>query len=367
MKIVIDCYTLVKGKGKSIGIYNYAKNILNYLVPMLSVNNEVIILCNNKNLHDFEYKSITLKIIKADPTKLVNRIMWETIVLPAYLLKLGADVYFSPKGSIPLVKVCKVCVTIHDLIPFYYHENFKSHFNRMENYYVRWRITQAVKAADQIITVSEFSKYDIIDRFKVDPDKINVIYNGVETNVKVEDVSEKDYIFAITSELPHKNLKTLLKGYEIYYNNCNNKTKLIICGVKNPDRYKIIDSRAFNNIKFVNNLSDAKLNGYYKNAKMFIFIPLIEGFGLPPLEAMRFNIPVICSNCSSLAEIYKNAAVLVNPHDPNDIARAIYAVEENIVDLESIKKEASKLVKKYTWHNAALKTSEVFDRIINNV
>lgn len=353
MRIAIDCYELIKGKGKSIGIYNYTKNLLDGIINDSSIESNIIIFCNKYNFNDFNYgdraKSI---LINGDPTKISCKLMWELFLSSYYNLKYKIDKYFSPRGFSPLIKNCQVYITLHDLIPYYYYENYKNDINAIENFYIRKRLEYSAKLSDGIITVSEFSKKEIMRRFNLPDKKITVIYNGLHENIYnvKQNTKKEDYIFSISSELQHKNYIGLLKSYELYYKNTKNAKKLVVCGIKNSNKYRsYISNDAFNNITNLGYINDDELYNYYMNASLFIFVSKIEGFGFPPLEAMQYKIPVICSNTSSLEEIVGNGAVLVNPDDYQQISDAIIMLENNMALRSKLIKNSENIIKNFNW------------------
>lgn len=366
MNILIDCYELIKGYGKSLGIYNYTRDLLKFLVPKLTEKYNVIIICNESNARDFTYSNCKMAILNPIPYDSKNKVLWEFHKVNNYIRKFNVDLYYSPRGFTPLLKECKLCTTIHDLIPFYYKYNYRDQIKKLENLYITKRLKQSALKADKIITISEFSKKQIIDQFQVSEEKISVIYNGMNDNKYYRDVKiEEEYIFAISSILAHKNLTGILKGYEEYCKINEKPLKLKVCGVKDYARYKgKISIETWKNVEFLKYLSDEELNGYYKNAKCFLFLSKIEGFGFPPLEAMKFQTPVICSDIECLREVVGNAALLVDPDNYFEIGKNINKLVNDSNTANYLISQGNKKYIEYGWEKCAEEVAKVFEQIL---
>lgn len=364
MKIMIDCYELIKGYGKSIGIYNYTKNLLDHLIPRLIDKHEVIIITNIKNNEDFKYKNVKNIIIDILPTNILSKIIWEMITVSYYIKKNDIELYFSPRGFLPRFPLkCKMVTTIHDLIPLYYKENYYDEINKLENFYIVSRLKKSCERADKILTISNFSKNEIVNKFNIDYSKIDVVYNGINFNKQVKKpkkYNDSKYIFAISSStLKHKNLDAIINSYYVYFKRSSNPLKLKLCGVKNIEEYTSkITRECLNNIELLPFISDEELNWYYANANVFLFLSKIEGFGFPPLEALKFSTNVICSNIECFKEIIKDKAIFVDSDNYEEVAM-------KLVEFEGEKKKANNYFKeikeKYNWNSASLKIERIFD------
>ncbi len=333
MRIVIDCFKLVKGAGKSIGIYNVALNLVKGLVQEkhrinnIKINNcELIVLGNSFNKEDFKINGVRfIEITNYNPFNKTHCIIWELFSVIKVCKCLDADKVFFPRGYCALLHPIEDIILIHDLIPFYYDRNFPGVFNKLENAYIMKRLKMSARSCRKIITISNSSKQDILDYCSVDEDKITVIYNAcseVSYN-EIKEKQDKPYICAITSELPHKNAKGIIESYKRYCEISSNPLNMVIIGLKDILSYDL--PQEINNritcYKFIK--EDKELYRVIANSKMFLFLSLTEGFGLPPIEAMQLNVPVICSNTSSLPEVTGGAAVLVNPYNYIEVARAL--------------------------------------------
>ena len=364
MRILIDCYQLIKGKGKSIGIYNYSVNLLTELIPLIVKENEVYIINNSINYNDFKFDKVKNVVINKIPEGIITKIKWELLDTRKYIKRNKIDIYFSPRGFLPpKVMNCKMITTVHDLIPLYYQRKYLKYINVIENIYIVKRLKRTCKRADSIITVSKYSKKQIIDNVGISSEKIHVIYNGLNKNMEMVEPkncnkSEK-YIFAISSKLKHKNLVGLLNAYDRYVTLCKDPVKLKICGARNCEKYlDDLSLKAKKNIELLPYLTDNELNWYYYNANVFIFLSHIEGFGFPIIEALKFSTPVICSDIECFREILKeiNNVTFVNQNDSNEVAKAIL----NNVGTPKCVFDCDYIFEKYDWKRNAEEVEKLF-------
>lgn len=339
MRLVIDCYKLIKGTGKSIGIYNLTKSLVENLAvseEVKSGKNEIVVLGNEENRQDFEREGVIFRNVGGKPHSKGYLLFWELILSAKWARKEKADRILFPRGYRPLV--CKVpdAVIIHDLIPFYYDKHFPGVFNRMENMYIMNRLKASIRHADRIITISEYSKKEIEAICPKSSDRIRIIYNGYNNVTCGEEYrTSKPYIYANTTVLPHKNAGGILKAYEEYRRISSDPLELVIVGIENAEAYDISEETAkhVTCYKYIKNFKD--VCSIVKGAEAFLFLSLMEGFGFPPLEAMQLGVPVVCSDRSSLPEVTADAALLVDPEKPNEVALAL----ERIVKDKALRKE----------------------------
>lgn len=225
----------------------------------------------------------------------------------------------------------KKVVTLHDIMPFK-HPEFYTEYTIS---YIIKGIKEALKIADAIITVSEFSKNDIVKTLNYDSSKVFVVYNGIDHNLfSRKDVSplfSEKYILYVGGLTPRKGLSYLLEAFSRIKDRLPHKLVLIDSkGWRDTRIYKIINE--FNLIdRVVLKKADTRdeMVSYYNHAAMLVFPSLYEGFGLPPLEAMACGCPVITSDNTSLQEIYEGYALLVDPADTNVLAEKILRVAKD--------------------------------------
>lgn len=357
MKLIIDCFKLVKGQGKSIGIYNLTKNLVENLAKE---NNrtmqieEIVILGTEKNRKDFCVKGVTFVSVPYDPSNRIFCVIWELFLVNRYMKKYHGDRILFPRGYAPLFLKGKDTIIIHDLIPFYYHENFPGVFNPVENFYIMNRLKASIKQADSVITISQYSKREIERRVPSARGKVKVIYNGLnELPVRAEDLKEEknekeEYLSAMTSGLPHKNAKGIMEAYRIYWGKTKNPLPLKVIGVKSVEEFNI-GKAAKDVICYPYVKDDRELFSIIAGSRLFLFLSLIEGFGFPPLEAMQLKVPVICSDRTSLPEIVKGAAVMTDPENAQEVADKIERLLLDEAMCKSLVEAGEKNCERFSW------------------
>ena len=296
---------------------------------------------------------------------------YEQFVLPKQCKKDGILILHSPANTSPIFldKNIKRFITQHDII-FLKKEiplpnNKKQLLGRI--YYTLCAILN-IPRADKIFTVSEFSKRDIIKTFHIDSDKFVLTPNGHE-HFDISNATDfnilkgkynipDSYYFTLGGEAPSKNTEMLLKVFSK-----DNSNSLVVAGIKQLEKSLLYNKyKDFMNIKFVPYIEQADLVGIYKNAKAFIFPSIYEGFGIPLLEAMKCNCPILCSNATCLPEIAGDAALYFDPTDMSSILDRINYIENN----NSIKKEliqkGNENLNKFSWQKTANIIKELYIR-----
>lgn len=367
MRIGFDCAKLVKGTSKSIGIYNITKSVVVRLARQLPGEHQLVVIGNDSNREDFavdgvEFHSVDLNI---ESTKAL--LLWETVKVNSYIKKLKLDEIVFPRGFTSLFCPVKDVIIIHDLIPFYYDKHFPGVLNRVQNAYVMMRMKSSIKSADKIITISEYSKNDILKIVPKTEKKVSVILHGYEPHngglEKIKNVPE-NYFYGITSGLPHKNAVGLIKAYMLYHEMTDEPYDLVIAGISElsavEDKLGEPIPEAIKKCIHCNKfMDDKKFYSLFAHAKGFVFLSLIEGFGLPPLEAMELGVPVVCSNAASLPEVVKDAGLLVNPEDAREAAEAMKHITENPELARELIRKGYDNLKNFNWEERVERYIEV--------
>lgn len=368
MKIVIDCFKQVKGVGKSVGIYNLTVCLVINLAKSQKTSKEeyireteLVVLGNKYNRQDFAIPGVKFVEIKRwDPLNKIHCVLWELFEVALICKKIKADRVMFPRGYDALIHPVKDIVTINDLIPYYYAKHFPDTFNRIENTYIMMRLKAAAKHSHHIITLSEASKEDIVNTFKINAKKISVINCGLtDTPHRIYDV-EKPYICAGTSRLPHKNAVGILKAYERYFEKTKEPLPIVITGISDTSCYHLPENirKMITCIDFIKD--DNEFYSYTANSKLFLYLSLIEGFGFPPIEAMQMGVPVICSNSTSIPEAVGDSAVLVDPDDPEQVADAMIRILQDEDLQRELVIKGQENIKRFTWEKIAKLYWKVF-------
>lgn len=290
------------------------------------------------------------------------------------LKKLRPDILHIPHYNIPIFYTGKMVVTIHDLTHLVFPEFLPSKF---AYYYAKFMFWFATKRANKIITDSENTKRDILERYNVNPDKIEVIYLGVgEEFVKKEEVEveylydkfsiprNKKILMYVGNLKPHKNLERLL----IAFSQMENKQDycMLLIG-KAFEKYNVLEQKEKelgidDYILHTGMVNQEELVDLYNLADLFVFPSLYEGFGIPVLEALACGTPVICSNTSSLPEV---GSECVNYFNPVDVEQIMQAIQDNInrKSNREIMSRNIKYTQKFNWKSTSKKTLEVMNNI----
>lgn len=354
MTLVIDCFKLVKGAGKSIGIYNLALNLVRNLSREQLKNTDkaekIIILGNEYNRNDFDIDGVEFVQVPFNPLNKFRCIWWELFQVPFWGRKYKADRILFPRGFGSMLRLCKETIIIHDMIPFYYNEHYPDFFNKLENFYIMWRLKASARKSDQVITISEASKNDILHYSKCDERKIHVINNGYNGMKNIpEKVEKEDYVLAVTSGLPHKNAEGIVKAYEEYYHISNSPLPLKIIGIADVEQYHLEMAIKENITCYKYIESDLEMHEMIAKASTFLFLSLVEGFGFPPIEAMQLGTPVICSGITSLPEVVGDAAILVDPTDTKAVAQELSHLLKNPEKQQDLIEKGYENIKRFSW------------------
>lgn len=305
---------------------------------------------DNKNEHSKELNKQENKWLV--PLVKINRWMPRifSYVLPIEFFFGINKVYFCD-GLFPhtLYHAKRICL-VHDLMVKIYPENY----SLIKRIYLELFYSK-LKEADIVVTVSETTKCDIIKYYHVPEEKIVVCYNGICNKMPFNKISHlcdtdidinKRYLFYLGDMRKNKNLPNTVKGFLKFCDSNNvNDLYFYIAGKKNDDYQNVLDklrnASHANQVKFLGYVSENDKELLYSNCESVILLSLYEGFGMPIVEGMSYYKPVITSNCSSMKEIGKDATVLANPQDIEDISRAIGDVyyKKFIVDKDLYEKK----------------------------
>jgi len=289
--------------------------------------------------------------------------LWEQFALPRWISKDG--LLWSPCGSGPLAVKNQV-VTIHDIATLEHPEWFNPWFAKWYSFL----IPRLVRAVKKVIVVSEYTKIRLTEMTGISPEKIEVIYNGIderfspkskeEINIaqKLLSLPSDKYILSLSSLEPRKNLHRLLEAWNIICHKLPKDIWLVLAGGKGKST--VFKNLSFDSLPprvyFTGYVPDEHLPALYSGAIAFAYVSLYEGFGLPPLEAMACGAPVITSNITSIPEVVGDAAILVNPHDVKEIADSIYKLIDDVTFRERLKLTGLNRTKLFSWDKTARQT-----------
>ena len=279
------------------------------------------------------------------------------------LRRIKPDVYLSTDAYLSLRSKTPQIAVFHD-INF---EHFPQDFPRLALWHYKKFFPKFAHKAKKIITVSEFSKQDIIDNYKVEPDKIDVVYNGANEGFKPLSEEEKikirnqytagyQYFMFVGSLHPRKNLARLFPAFDLYKERTGSDVKLLIVGEKRwwtePIQKAYEAMKHKDDVVFVGHLQMAELHRVTAAALASVYVSYFEGFGIPIVEAYKCDVPVITSNVTSMPEVAGDAALLVDPFDIESIAGALELVMDDNVRNSLIEKGRIRR-NDFSWDKAA--------------
>jgi len=393
MKIAIDArlYGL-----ENAGIGRYIMNLINQ-IEKIDKENKYFILLRKKYFNQLKFKNKNLKKILADYP---HYSFEEQIFLPLQLIKIKPDLVHFPHFNVPIFWWEKYVVTIHDLIK---HQSRGSQTTtRLPVFYwfkyLNYKILVwlAVKKAQKIITPSNFWKEELIKRYKLQSQKVVVTYEGVDKKFQILPPSggtppkavanslpcrqagkfqinskskilnkykiKKPFLVYAGSLYPHKNVGVLVGAVK----KLNEKRRLYLVVVCSRNIFyerfleKVKKLKAKDYVNFVGFVPDEELVAIYQQAEAFVFPSLVEGFGLPGLEAMACGLPVLASDIPVFREVYRNGALYFNPFSVDDLVEKIKKIIEDRSLRESLGLKAKKLVYLYSWEKMAKKTIKIY-------
>ncbi len=364
MRIVIDArmYGL-----EHAGIGRYVMNLINQIGELDKKNNYFLLL-REKYFQGLKFKNRRLKKVRADYP---HYSLKEQILLPLQLIKLKADLVHFPHFNTPLLWWGKQVTTIHDLIK---HES-RGVATTTRSGLVYWLkylaykliVWLTIKKAKRIIVPSQWWQEELIRRYRLASEKVVVTYEGVDEKLKPGQDGKvlrkygikKPFVIYTGSLYPHKNIERLVRAVK------QAGIVLVVVCARNVfyERFekKIIKMKAEKFVNLVGFVPDEDLGTLYQEAEAFVFPSLLEGFGLPGLEAMSVGCPVIASNIPVLKEVYGEAALYFDPYKIEEMAVKIKEVTGDQNLRAELREKGLVQVKKYSWQKMAKETLKVYE------
>lgn len=361
---------------ESKGLGRYTKELVDNILR-IDQENEYVVFLRRENFDSFNTDNPRVKKVLAD-------IRWytfkEQIIFPLIIWREKLDFIHFTHFNVPLLTPIKFIITIHDLI-LTKHATARAStlspvFYWMKNLAYRVTIYAAAKRARIIIAISKYTRQDIIKKFKVDKNKVSMVYEGVaDSLINKKNIDDKNvilgynihrpYILYVGNAYPHKNLDGLIKVFPKIKEKFKD-LKLVLVG-KEDYFYARLKKQVKNSkqvdIFFPGFVPDDDLISFYVQAKVYVFPSFFEGFGLPPLEAMQHSCPVVSSNKTCLPEVLGEAAVYFDPNNEDEMVKQILKILEDTNLQSGLKEKGLKQVKKYSWQTCAKETVIVYNQI----
>lgn len=375
MKIGIDISQIIYGTGAS----NYIKNLC---VNLLKIDEENEYILFGAALRGYP----KLKVF-ADTLQNYPNVKFKILPIPNFVLEVlfnrfrifpiekfvgAVDVFHSSDWTQPKVKSkeTKKITTVHDMIPFLFKTSVHP---KIVSTYMR-RMELVKKEADLILADSKTTKEDLVKFMEIPEKKIKIVYLAPSDEFKNKEAEEinsvldkykikKPYILSVATQEPRKNIQKILDAFEQIQK-------------RRPELYLVLTGkygwgpglRSSQNVIWTEYVKDEDLIALYSGCRVFVYPSLYEGFGLPILEAMACGAPVVTSNNSSMAEIAKDAAILIDPRSHTQLTRAIEMVLD--LNMENYQKMVTASIKRageYTWKKTAHETLDAYKQLYGQI
>jgi glycosyltransferase involved in cell wall biosynthesis len=375
MKIAVNTRLLLKNKLEGIGWFSFE------ILKRITQNHpehQFYFIFDRQYDASFIFSDNIIPIVTGPKTRHpVLWYLWLEHRIPKILKKLNVDLFLSPDGFLSLSTDIPQISVIHDINFVHNPKQLPMLVSKFYNYF----FPKYSKIAKHIITVSEYSKFDICKSFDIPESKVTVCYNASNSiyspipDKEKEDIKKKysfseDYFIFIGALNPRKNIPGLLKSYEIFRNLGNYKQKLLIVGAamhKTKEIEKTLKSMKFrNDVIFTGRLNSFDLHKVLASAFAMVYIPFFEGFGIPLVEAMYAETPIISGDTTSLPEVVGDAALISSPNNYIQIAKYMEDLTNNSELREKLIEKGRLQRRKFSWDCSAEKLWKTIEIVTNN-
>lgn len=363
MRIAIDARMMRVGSMH--GIARYVHHLLECFRDLGTKHQFYVLINDNSPLSCMTWPG-HIKFVHCKSKWISFREQWE---LPLIIKKLRIDLLHAPSFVAPIYCPTTLLMTIHDLN----HLVLPQFYTPLHSFYYQTFVKSCIERSRYILTVSNFSKNEIVRNLDIEPDKVFVTYNGVSESYNpvtshefqsyIRDLYElpQEFIFCLSNNKPHKNVLQLVRAY--CYSNI--QTPLVLACSFDANIVRLAEGYGKKHlIYFTKFIDEAHLPTVYSMTKLFVYPSTYEGFGLPPLEALSCGASVVVSRSASLPEVVGEHAIFMDPYNYQDIAKAltegIDQTKEN--ELALVQSKRIGYAKNFSWENMAVKTLDIYER-----
>ncbi len=362
MVIAVNTRLLLKGKLEGIGWFTYET------LKRMTRNHpehEFIFIFDRPFNPDYIFAENVKPVVIGPPTRHpVLWYLWFEIQIPRILKRYKVDLFLSPDGYLSQGTKVPQLAVIHDINFVHRPDDLPWLTAKYYNYY----FPKFARIAKRLATVSFYSKEDITRSFKVDYDKIDVVYDGINqifepiSEAEIKEVRNKytmgsGYFLFVGALHPRKNVSGLLRAFDAFKSVYGSDTKLVIVGGemhKTGDIFETYENmRHKSDVVFTGRVSTQELHDIFGGALALTFVPFFEGFGIPIVEAMSAGIPVICSNTTSMPEVGGNAVIYADPIKIDQITDAMIRIYEDAGLRQSMVEKGFVQKNKFSWDETA--------------
>jgi glycosyltransferase involved in cell wall biosynthesis len=283
-------------------------------------------------------------------------LLWEQLSLPRALQKVGADAVHAPNCFLPLRRPCPGVVTIHDLA----FETHPEDFSRRTGWKYRTLAPRAVRSAERVICVSEFTRDDVCRRYGADPERMRVVHSAPALPAGDRPPPPGPYLLAVGDLRRKKNFARLAEAFRLLHDD-GLPHRLIVAGVDSGEGPAIRAAAGHAPLELAGYVADADLDALMRGADLLVHPSLYEGFGFVVVEAMARGCPVACAHATALPETAGDAAVYFDPHDARAIAAAIGAA---LSDRDALADRGRRRAAEFSWERTAEQTEAVYRELV---
>ncbi|MFA6973234.1 MAG: glycosyltransferase family 1 protein [Parcubacteria group bacterium] len=368
--------------GKGLG--RYTQKLIENL-EKIDTQNDYFVFLRKENFAEYQPANNNFQKVLAD-------YRWytfaEQISMPELLKEYKLDLVHFPHFNVPIFYRKDFVVTIHDLILIHFPTLRGTTLNPVM-YWLKFAayklaIGSAIRRAKKIIAVSDFTRQDILNHYRVDPQKIVRTYEACDDFCNISDSDEpaimrkyglpvdncgiiKPYLLYVGNPYPHKNLERLIRSFK----QLQAADKDLFLALVGKDDYFyqrlqcLVKAEAVKNVIFLGYVPDRDLDIIYKKAKLYVFPSLYEGFGIPPLEAMAKGVPVASSDHPCMMEVLEDSACYFDARNVEKIAQAISQLLGDEKLQQELIEKGYKQIQKYSWKKMALETLEIYNGLFD--
>jgi len=373
MRIAVNTRLLLEGKLEGIGWFTYESL---QRITTQHPEHEFLFLFDRPYSKQFVFAPNVTPVVTGPPSR--HPFLWYwwfEFSVPAALRKHKADIFLSPDGYLSLRSAVPSIAVIHDINFEHYPKDLPFLFRK----YYRHFFPRYAQKADRIATVSTFSKHDIAEHYGVNPEKIDVVYNGANeryrpidansiASTRAEMTDGAPYFLFIGALHPRKNIARMLLAYDQFRKQSDSKVKLLIVGGKKwwtGDMKTAFEGMQFQqDVIFAGRIAPEKLHHVIAAAMALVYVSYFEGFGIPILEALKCDVPVITSDATSMPEVAGKAALLVDPFSTESIATAMQQMAEKPELRAELIAAGRKQSQQFSWQQTADRLWQTIEQVM---
>jgi glycosyltransferase involved in cell wall biosynthesis len=357
MRIGLNAQILTDGRT---GVTRFAKNVIQ-LLPEIGTEHEFIVFGNPRDV-PAQQKNVTLVPTPAWINSSTKRIVWEQIRLPHLIKNMNVDLMYYPDHTSPFYNIKpKIIITVHDVSTFAVPDTV----GIARRLYKQTVIRRSVQLCDAILTGSEATKKEIIKYLPLSVHKTNVVLYGLEesiaqvrdehilSQIKIKHQLTTPFILYVGTLEARKNIKRIIRAFAKGRKSHQWKQRLVLVGAPgyrfNDIERAIAEESVKDLVTITGYIDNNDLSGIYSLADALIYPSLYEGFGFPPLEAMKCGCPVVASYATSLPEVIGDAGILVNPYSEDEIFVAMHRVLSDRKLHDELVQKGKDRIRQFTW------------------